>query len=253
MAKNKKKSNTGLIVLLIICGIVIGVIASVIVMTLLNKNGIGTKETQPSTKQETVAETQPAGETFDDSTPNDPIPTDEMNIAVIKVNDQEIAMKEVNVYLYQLRDFYTSQYGESPWNTEMEDGRKLHEYAKEELYNGLVRTEILNSKAGEYGVSLTDEEKQQCADEAKAYIEELGAAISQDFALTEEGVQIMKEKQALSTKVYNAALERIAETAEDTSDEALARSFEEMYESWKGEYTVINDPIWDNIVIGSVG
>lgn len=249
----KKKNKTGLIVLLIICGIVIGVIASVIVMTLLNKNGAGVKETQPSTKQETAAESQPVGETFDDSTANDPIPTDEMNIAVIKVNDREVTMKEVNVYLYQLRDFYTSQYGESPWNTEMEDGRKLHEYAKEELYNGLVRTEILNSKAEEYGVSLSDEEKQQCADEAKAYMDELGAAIAQDFALTEEGIRIKNEKQALSTKVYNTALERLAETAEDSSDEALARSFEEMYETWKGEYTVTNDPIWDNIVIGSVG
>ena len=249
----KKKNKTGLIVLLIICGIVIGVIASVIVMTLLNKNGAGVKETQPSTKQETAAEFQSAGETFDDSTANEPIPTDEMNIAVIKVNDSEVTMKEVNIYLYQLRDFYTSQYGESPWNTEMEDGRKLHEYAKEELYNGLVRTEILNSKAEEYGVSLSDEEKQQCADEAKAYMDELGAAIAQDFALTEEGVRIKNEKQALSTKVYNAALERLAETAEDGSDEALARSFEEMYETWKGEYTITIDPIWDNIVIGSVG
>ena len=32
----KKKNKTGLIVLLIICGIVIGVIATIIVMTLLN-------------------------------------------------------------------------------------------------------------------------------------------------------------------------------------------------------------------------
>ena len=65
--------------------------------------------------------------------------------------------------------------------------------------------------------------------------------------------EIMKEKQALSTKVYNAALDGLAETAEDTSDEGLARAFEEMYETWKNEYTVTTDPIWDNIVIGSVG
>ena len=249
----KKKNKTGLIVLLIICGIVIGVIATIIVMTLLNKNGVGVKETQAQTQQETVAETQTVGETFDDTTPDDPIPTDEMNIAVIKVNDREVTMKEINVYLYQLRDFYTAQYGESPWNTEMEDGRKLHEYAKDELYNGLVRTEILDSKADEYSVALTDEEKQQCADEAKAYIDELGAAIAKDFALTEEGITLMKEKQALSTKVYNAALDSLAATAEDTSDEGLARAFEEMYETWKGEYTITTDPIWDNIVIGSVG
>lgn len=249
----KKKNKTGLFVLLIICGIVIGVIATIIVMTLLDKKDVSVKETQPQAVQETLAKTGQEEETFDDSTPDDPIPTDEMNIAVIKVNDSEVTMKEINVYLYQLRDFYTAQYGESPWNTEMEDGRKLHEYAKDELYNGLVRTEILNSKADAYNVVLTDEEKQQCADEAKAYIEELGAAIAKDFALTEEGVTIMKEKQALSTKVYNAALDGLAETAEDTSDEGLARAFEEMYETWKNEYTVTTDPIWDNIVIGSVG
>ena len=249
----KKKNKTGLIVFLIICGIVIGVIAAIIVMTLLNKNGKGTGETQAQTQSESAVETQAAGETFDDTTPDDPIPTDEMNIAVIKVNDREVTMKEVNVYLYQLRDFYTSQYGESPWNTEMEDGRKLHEYAKDELYEGLIRTEILDDKADEYGAALTDEEKQQCADEAKAYMDELGTAIANDFALTEEGVMLMKEKQALSTKVYNAALDSLAATAEDTSDEGRARAFEEMYETWKGEYTITTDPIWENIVIGSVG
>ena len=247
----QKKNKTGFIVLLIICGIIIGVIATIMVMKLMNKD-ISSKT--PETRQETTTEAvKESGESFDDSTPNDPVPTDETNIAVIKVGDQSVAMQEVNVYLYQLRDFYTAQYGESPWNTEMEDGTKLHEYAKNELYNGLVRTEILISKAGEYGVSLTDEEKQQCSDEAKAYMEEIGPSIAKDFALNEDGVRIMKEKQALSTKVYNAALEKIAETAEDTSDEGLAKAFEAAYETWKSEATVTKDPIWDNIMIGSVG
>jgi hypothetical protein len=253
MAKNKKKSKTGLIVLLILCGIVLGVIAAIIGITLFNKAGGRTKETQSAAIQETVEATETDGDIFDDTTPDDPIPTDEMNIAVIKVNDREVLMKEVNVYLYQLRDFYTAQYGESPWNNEMEDGRKLYEYAKDELYNGLVRTEILDSKAETYGVSLSEEELQQCADDASSYIENLGTAIAKDFALTEEGVRIMNEKQTLSTKVYNAALDSIAETAEDTSDEALAKAFEEMYEEWKSEYTITTDPIWENIVIGSVG
>lgn len=247
----QKKNKTGLIVLLIICGIIIGVIATIITMKMLNK---GATNTVPETQQETIVETgKETEESFDDTTPDDPIPTDETNIEVIKVGDQSVTMQEVNVYLYQLRDFYTAQYGESPWNTEMEDGTKLHEYAKNELYNGLVRTEILVGKAGEYSVALTDEEKQQCADEAKAYIEEIGPAIAKDFALNEDGVRIMKEKQALSTKVYNAALEKIAETAEDTSDEGLAKAFEAEYEAWKNDAKVTTDPIWNNIMIGSVG
>ena len=93
----KKKNKTGLFVLLIICGIVIGVIATIIVMTLLDKKDVAVKETQPQAVQETLAETGQEEETFDDSTPDDPIPTDEMNIAVIKVNDSEVTMKEINV------------------------------------------------------------------------------------------------------------------------------------------------------------
>lgn len=247
MAKEQNKAGSSLI--LIIVGIIIGAAAAVIVMNMLNKDA----HTETETKNETQIETASGEESFDASTPDDPVPTDEMDIEVIKVNNMGITMKEINVYLYQLRDFYTAQYGESPWNTEMEDGTLLYEYAKTELESGLVRTEILNSKAEEYDVSLTDEEKQQCADEAKAYIEDLGAAICEDFALTEEGVRLMKEKQALSTKVYNAALDKIAETADDTSEAALAQSFEALYENWKLEYVVTEDPIWENIVIGSVG
>ena len=155
----KKKNKTGLMVILLSGGIIIGVIAAILVMTMLNKKtGTETKET--SQIIETQAQTETKEESVDPSTPDDPVPTEEMNIAVIKVNDQTVTMREVNVYLYQLRDFYTSQYGESPWNRDMEDGTKLHEYAKVQLHEGLVRTEIINSKAGDYGVSLTDEEKQ---------------------------------------------------------------------------------------------
>ena len=246
MAKGQNKAGTS--ILFIIIGIIIGAAAAVMVMKMLNNN---TGET--GSTQETPAAVVEESESFDDVSPDDPVPTDEMDIEVIKVNNQGITMKEINVYLYQLRDFYTSQYGESPWNTELEDGTPLYEYAKTELYNGLVRTEILNSKAEEYDVALSDDEKQQCADEAKTYIEELGSAICEDFALTEEGVRIMKEKQALSTKVYNAALEKLAETAEDTSEAALAQSFDALYDTRKLDYVNTEDTIWQNIVIGSVG
>lgn len=245
MSKERKSSGNSL--LFIIIGIIIGAVAAVIVMRVLNSN-LNKKETgAPSI--ETVVET----ETFDDSTPDDPVPTDEMSINVLKVNNKGIMMKEINVYLYELRDFYTSQYGEAPWMTELEDGTLLHVYAKEQLKEGLIRTEILNDKAADYDAELTEEEKNQCAEEAKAYIAELGQAICEDFALTEEGVRIKKEKEFLSTKVYNAALAEIAETAEDTSEAALAESFEALYGNWKLEYSVTEDPLWENIVIGSVG
>lgn len=244
----KQKSNTGLFIILLVCGIIIGVVGTILVMNMTNKDN--SPETQ-------VAQTESLAETVADETEvvsaDDPIPTDETDIAVIKVNDAGITMKEINIYMYQLRDFYTAQYGEAPWDTVLEDGTTLREYAKEDLKKGLIRTEILISKADEYNVSLTDEEKQSCADEAKSYINSIGPVICQDFALTEEADTLVKEKQLLSTKVYNAALEALAETEEDTSEAALAEAFEEMYETWKAEYTITEDPLWENIVMGSVG
>ncbi len=247
-----KKNKAGFAVFCFICGIIMGAIIGVLIGMFLfgNKTGQTTGETKEPVTVESEGQTQsgqePQAETEADAREED-------TISVITVGDQTISMVEMNVYLYQLRDFYTTQYGESPWNTTMDDGTLLGDYAKNELYNGLVRTEILIAKAGDYDVALTDEEKQQCADAAKEYIDSLGSAICQDFGLTLEGVTTVNEKEALSTKVYNAALDQLSSETGETSDEALAEAFEEQYAQWQSEYTVETDPIWDNIVVGSVG
>lgn len=238
----KQKSNTGIYILLLICGMIIGAAGMFFVMNMTSKDK--TAETQAA-QTESISETEAVSEEVP--------PTDETEILVIKVNDSGITMKEINIYMYQLRDFYTAQYGEAPWDTVLEDGTTLRDYAKEDLKKGLVRTEILISKAEEYGVSLTEEEKQDCANEAKNYIASIGPVICEDFALTEEADALVLEKQLLSTKVYNAALEKLAETEADTSEAALAEAFEKMYGTWEQEYTITEDPLWDNVIMGSVG
>ena len=244
----EKKSNKGIYVLILICGIIIGAVGAVLVMNSMNKSN--TSETQ-ETQVESVndAQTQESETIVAD----DPIPTDETELVVLKVNDAEVTMKEVNIYMYQLRDFYTAQYGEAPWDVEMEDGTTVRDYAKDELKKGLIRAEILISKADEYNVTLTDEDKQVCAEEAKSYIASIGPVICQDFGLTEEADRIVKEKQFLSTKVYNVVLDSLEASLEDTSDAALAEAFESLYNEWLQSYTVTEDPVWENIVMGSVG
>lgn len=243
----KQKSNTGLFVILIVCGIIIGAVGAVLAMNIFNRNRNTLAESKQETMSDIVEETKTV---FSD---DELEAKEELDLAVIKVNDAEITMKEVNIYTYQLRDFYTAQYGESPWETTMEDGTLLRDYAKEELKAGMVRTEILINKADDYEVALTDEEKQTCAEEAKAYIDSIGPVICDNFALTVEGDTLVREKEMLSTKVYNAALERLAETEEDTSEVALAQAFEDLYATWEAEYTVTEEPLWANIILGSVG
>lgn len=147
----EKKSNKGIYILILICGIIIGAAGTVLLTRMMNSPDV--QETQVESVEETQTEES------DEIASDDPTPTDETDLVVLRVNDAEVTMNEVNIYMYQLRDFYTAQYGEAPWDVEMEDGVTVRDYAKEELKKGLIRAEILISKADEYQVELVDEEK----------------------------------------------------------------------------------------------
>lgn len=241
----EKKSNKGIYILILICGIIIGAAGTVLLTRMMNSSDV--QETQVESVEETQTEES------DEIASDDPTPTDETDLVVLRVNDAEVTMNEVNIYMYQLRDFYTAQYGEAPWDVEMEDGVTVRDYAKEELKKGLIRAEILISKADEYQVELVDEEKQVCAEEAKSYIASIGPVICQDFGLTEEADRLVKEKQYLSTKVYNAVLDSLEATLDDPSDAALSEAFDNLYNEWLESATITEDPVWEYIVMGSVG
>lgn len=244
-----KKNNTGLFVLIFILGIIVGSVGTVFTMSRVFGFKAGGAD---DTVIETVVDT--VNDETDEMTADDPIPTDETDLVVIKVNDAEVTMQEVNIYMYQLRDFYTAQYGEAPWDEIVaEPDVTVRDFAKEELKKGLIRTEVLISKAKDYDVKLSNEENQACADEAKKYIQSIGPVICQDFGLSEGAVAIVNEKEYLSTKVYNAALEELEATMDNPSDAELAEAFEAMYEEWLKEYTITEDEAWANIVMGSVG
>ena len=241
----EKKSNKGIYILILICGIIIGAAGTVLLTRMMNSSDV--QETQVESVEETQTEES------DEIASDDPTPADETDLVVLRVNDAEVTMNEVNIYMYQLRDFYTAQYGEAPWDVEMEDGVTVRDYAKEELKIGLIRAEILISKADEYQVELVDEEKQVCAEEAKSYIASIGPVICQDFGLTEEADRLVKEKQYLSTKVYNAVLDSLEATLDDPSDAALSEAFDNLYNEWLESATITEDPVWEYIVMGSVG
>lgn len=241
----EKKSNKGIYILILICGIIIGAAGTVLLTRMMNSSDV--QETQVESVEETQTEES------DEIASDDPTPADETDLVVLRVNDAEVTMNEVNIYMYQLRDFYTAQYGEAPWDVEMEDGVTVRDYAKEELKKGLIRAEILISKADEYQVELVDEEKQVCAEEAKSYIASIGPVICQDFGLTEEADRLVKEKQYLSTKVYNAVLDSLEATLDDPSDAALSEAFDNLYNEWLESATITEDPVWEYIVMGSVG
>lgn len=176
-------------------------------------------------------------------------------IQVMSVDGQGIYMTEVSVRMYQLRDYYTGLYGESPWATQLEDGRTVSETAKDELYQSLIRTQILCNKAAEYDLGLSETELQTCAEEAQRYIDELGPQICQSFNVTFDGAMTVNQKQLLAAKVYEQVMSELGtdtNSSEQTGEEKFLK-YEELYQQWLKDCTITEMPAWQNVVIGSVG
>ena len=264
-----KKTNSKIIVLITIVMVIVAVICIFIGM------GIG-KYKKDDTPKETGVETdvqsgtQSSGElseTIDGNGTNEAgetvEPTDEADMVAVIVGDREVPMDIINVHTYTLRDSYVEMYGEDPWGITLDDGRTIEQFAKDTLLDDLVRIQILNDKAGDYGIELTDEEISQCEKDAQGYFSGIGTEIAQQFGINHDAViQVYKEAE-LSVDVYNAAVNQLeaemrgqeayANMSEEEFEAAVNSAYDEMYEGWLAEYDVTTTEIWDAIVIGAVG
>lgn len=176
-------------------------------------------------------------------------------IQVLTVDGQGIYMTEVSVRMYQLRDYYTGLYGESPWANTLDDGRTVSETAKDELYQSLIRTQVLCNQAAAYDLGLSETEIQTCAEEAQHYIDELGPQICQSFNVTFDGALAVSQKQLLAAKVYEQVMNELGgdtNATEQTGEDTYLK-YEALYEQWLKDSIITEMPAWQNVVIGSVG
>ena len=135
-----------------------------------------------------------------------------------------------------------ADYGEEPWDTKMDNGMTVGEYAKATMLDEIERAVILCNKADEYDVpALTDDEEKQCASKAEDYMASIGEDIAAQFSVEQSAVLAIYEKDALSMKVYNQILENLSETLRQEDDykdmedsefeQVLNDKFEEQYAS----------------------
>lgn len=183
---------------------------------------------------------------------------------VITIGTTTIYLDEINARVYMARDQYVSLYGEEPWNTEIEDGVTVAEYAKETMLDEMERVTILCEHAGDYeDMALTDEEKQNCENQADDYMAALGADVAGQFSVTKDAMQTIYEKDALAMKVYNRILEDLTESLrgeeaykdmeESDFESVLMEKFNEKYQAWKDDCQVQTTETWEQLVIGAVG
>lgn len=133
------------------------------------------------------------------------------NKVLFTYDGTDVTLKKAWVYAKmtaaQYESYYSSYFGENFWTMDMgtdDEGnaRTFEDYVKEQVITQIRQVIILNKKADETECSLSEEDKKQCAEYAKAFAEdESGKAILAECGATEEDMQEIYEENALASKV----------------------------------------------------
>lgn len=78
---------------------------------------------------------------------------------------------------------------ENMWTTEVEEGTTYEESAKETIMQSLEELYLVNEHAGDYSVSLTDEEKKSIEDAADQFVEANDEEVGCDFRRQGDGAE----------------------------------------------------------------
>ena len=150
----------------------------------------------------------------------------------ITVNDESITLGQANFMLrYQQATMYNyyskmySMYGmqmpSEMYDKEGDDGKTTGETFKEQSLDTIEKELLMRQHAEEYGISLTDEEKQQAKEAAQAFADKNGDDVMKKLHATVEDIQDALELYVIQTKIYDPI---IADVDTEVSDEEAASS-----------------------------
>ena len=143
----------------------------------------------------------------------------------ITLDGASISMEEANFYTYIMKSQYESYYGTEIWDMEVEEGVTFGDSMKEMVNDALVQMLILNSKADEYGVSLSSEDNTSISE----YIENFKANVSEEEmtaeGITEAVIKSVVEKSYIASYTYDAmmAQEEVELSDEEKADAVCVR------------------------------
>lgn len=133
------------------------------------------------------------------------------NKVLFSYDGEDVTLKKAWIYAKmtaaQYEQTYTSYFGENFWTMEMGTDAEgnpttFEDSVKEQVVTQIKKIIVLNHKADEAKASLSEEEKKQCAEYAKAFAEDAsGKAILAECGGSEEDMTEIYEENALASKV----------------------------------------------------
>ena len=138
----------------------------------------------------------------------------------------DVTLKEAWIYANmskaQYDYYYGMYYGTDFWTTQIgtsEDGEPVlfEDNVKSQIVAQIKEIIVLNNKAEEYEVELTDDEKEECADYAEEFAKSTeGSQILKDCGASESDMAEIYEKNKIASKVQQAA---VADVDTEVSDD----------------------------------
>ena len=136
---------------------------------------------------------------------------------VFRIENISCRLPEIMVYLTNSQDQYEGVFGSEIWETNAE-GVTLEQNVKDTALARIAQIKTMNLLAGQHGVELSDQEKEQAGAAAAAYYGSLNDREKEGMGVTENIILTMYSEYALANKVYQYIIKDI--NPEISDDEA---------------------------------
>lgn len=150
---------------------------------------------------------------------------------VLRYSGEDIYLDEVYIYAETVKELYEEKYGSDVWNQTIQtkDGLEMdaETAARREAIDKLVRTKTLIAKSDEYGIYLTEQEKNVRISDAERFYEILTDEQIAASGLTQETVQRVLSESALADKIYEYVMNQ--SSTEISDEQARMSTFYDMF------------------------
>ena len=123
--------------------------------------------------------------------------------APVQVGEAAVSAEEFTLYFYEAQAYFEYSGGPDIWDIDF-DGQSAAEVAKERALTSLKNVKLAVAHAGDFHVSLTEDDRAQAAAQAEALYDSLTEAEQGYIGLSREEYGAIMEENWLYQKVYDA-------------------------------------------------
>lgn len=138
---------------------------------------------------------------------------------MMAVGDVKIPYKEVQFYIYQLKNNYEKGFSSALWEYKLNGDETVESYAKDKIISELTQLKIIGCEAEKENHKLSEEEMVETQNQAEAYFKSIPQKDVEEYGFTNEFIEKIFLEHALAAKMFDV----VAGTVDTAIDEDEVR------------------------------